>query len=155
MLNDSNQNNISNGEDSATDNFVGMPPQGGDDAEDWDGTDLESGPVLNSAGSNSGDEDASGLGRRDFDDPDAPGTGTPKPDMERLTVQHIDEFLSDHQSPSPDELEDMVVNETPETYERLRELADQYDIIVDDGTDAKEIVEKIRQAMDNADDMIY
>lgn len=112
-----------------------------DNGEEWaDGTVSETGPVLNSDGSSPADEGASGQAEQDMSD---------------ISIQHVDSFLTDHGRPNPDELEDLVTQGTPEAWETLRGLADQYDILVDDDTSPKDIAEKVRQAMDNAEDMVY
>jgi hypothetical protein len=114
------------------------------DNQDWtDGTSTE-GPVLGSMDS--------------FVDPDdekAVGIRRKEKDMDQLSIEHASDFMTQTNRPSLQELEDLVIAGTPEAWERLRELSDQYNILVDDGSDAKQIAEQIRQAMDNADDMIY
>jgi hypothetical protein len=102
-----------------------------------DGTESETGPVLGSDASN------------------ADGENPVSQDMADISIKHVDDFLSDHGRPNPDELEDLVTRNTPEAWEALRGLADQYDILVDDDTSPKDIAEKVRQAMDNAEDMVY
>jgi hypothetical protein len=112
-----------------------------DNGKEWaDGTESETGPVLNSDGSSDINE----------------GTvGVKEEDMADISIKHVDAFLTDHGRPSPDDLEDLVLRGTPEAWEELRGLADQYDILVDDDTSPKDIAEKVRQAMDNAEDMVY
>ncbi len=91
----------------------------------------------------------------DIDDEEIEGSDNPEEnsnDLEGDTIKHVNEFLNDHDALSPNALEKLANDGTPESWERLRVLADEYDIVVDDGTDPQEIVQKIRQAMDNMDD---
>jgi hypothetical protein len=73
-------------------------------------------------------------------------------DIDSNTIKHVNEFMNDHDALSPDALEKLAAEGTPEAWERLRVLADEYDIIVDDSTDPQEIIQKIRQAMDSMDE---
>ncbi len=112
-----------------------------ENAEEWaDGTEPQTGPVLNSDASNATDESAVKSEEEDIDD---------------LTIQHVDSFLSDHDRPSTSELEDLAQQQTPEAREALVSLAEEYDVSVDDATSPRDIAEKVRQAMDSSEDMVY
>jgi hypothetical protein len=114
-----------------------------DEEADWEEGTNPKGPVLGGADSFVDEADKRSAGLKETEDPD------------KLSNQHVNEFLTELDRPSPDQLEDLVNAGTPEAWEELRRLADQYDILVDDGSSPKGIAEKIRAAMDNSDDMVY
>jgi hypothetical protein len=111
--------------------------------EDWEEGTNPKGPVLGGMDSFVDESDRKAAGLKEITDPD------------KLSNHHVHEFLTEMDRPSPDQLEELAKADTPEAWEEIRRLAEQYDVLIDDGSSPKEVVEKIRAAMDNSDDMVY
>lgn len=62
-------------------------------------------------------------------------------------IQHSQEWLNAHGSPSYSFLKKMADTDSVESRDSLMELADQYNILYDQSTTLRDLVEKIRLAM--------
>jgi hypothetical protein len=85
--------------------------------------------------------------------PDTNGTETPF--EEKITdnqreIQHAEDNFGEHNMLSLNELQDLRNDRSPEGLERLRGLAEHYDIPFD-GLSSEDIINRIRSALDNQD----
>ncbi len=65
--------------------------------------------------------------------------------------RQAEEFMQYHDILSPQQLIDLAERDTPESRERLLEIAEKYDIPFHESMNVREIVDRIILAMDNQD----
>jgi hypothetical protein len=65
--------------------------------------------------------------------------------------RHAEDFMQYHDILSPQQLIDLADQDTPESRERLLEIAEKYDIPFHESMNIREIVDKIILGMDNQD----
>ena len=81
------------------------------------------------------------------------GTDTPFDDKvtdDQRVIANAEENLGEYNMVTPAELEELQGDGSPEAIERLRSLAEQFDIPFE-GHTAEDIVNRIRSALDNQD----
>ncbi len=66
-------------------------------------------------------------------------------------LQHANDVLNEYNTFSPGDLEKLAQDDSFEGREKLKEIAEKYDIPVDDGTSSDSIIGRIINAMNSQD----
>jgi len=66
-------------------------------------------------------------------------------------LQHANDILNEYNVFSPGDLQKLALDQSIEGREKLKEIAEKYDIIVDDGVSSQEIVDIIINRMNSQD----